>query len=81
MSKSMQLVGWVLTVTAPALLLVVWRAVPEPGSLLAAGAIIGAYCGYLLYEHIVFRGVLSQRTVYEQLAFAFLLLCLFSISL
>lgn len=72
---------WVLSVAAPLLLIVSWRFVPYPGTLLAAGAIIGAYIGYILYEHTAARPQLSAVVIVEQLAVAVLLLVLFATAL
>ncbi len=80
MSKKQLLIGWMVTFLSPALLFGAWRYVPYPGALLAAGAVIGAYIGFILYEHAYFRSSLDKKVVKEQIAVALLLLVLFSFS-
>lgn len=81
MRKRIEALSWTAAVIVPVLLFGVWKFVPYPGVLLAAGAVIGGYIGFILYEHAYHRTVLTRSVVIEQLAVALLLLVLFSFSL
>ncbi len=60
-------VGWIFAVVMPLVVAFGFRMVPSPGSLLVAGAAIGAFIGYLVYEHVAVREHIPNRTIAEQL--------------
>ncbi len=81
MNKKQQMVGWIVAVSAPFALYGAWEFIPGVGALIAAGAVIGAYIGFILYEHTYFRSELSRKVVSEQISLALLLMVLFSFAL
>ncbi len=60
-------IGWFLSLVAPVALLYAIRTVPYPGSLLLAGAVIGVFVGYLIYEHVAAHAEIPNKTLAEQI--------------
>lgn len=81
MSKKQLMIGWIVAVLSPIALYYIWRFVPGVGALIAGGAVVGAYIGFVLYEHAYFRSELSRKVVMEQVSVALLLMVLFSFAL
>lgn len=66
--------GWALTLIIPVAVIAAMRFVPYPGSLLALGAVIGTYIGYVIYEHVEIHEYISSRTAVEQVLLGVLIL-------